>query len=210
MTGIFTVVTPATDRSLLTVIELRAATRQTDSKRDAELADLGDRVSAAIVRECNVKAAGATPPTLREEAVRDVFRGVCEADSLMLSRRPVASVTSIVVDGVTLDAAEFEVDAWSAMARRLSGDSLSTWSASKITIDYVAGFSTVPADLKLAAANLAAFYWSQQDRDPLVKSSSLPGVLDESYWIGDSTKGAGMPQEVLTRLVPYTNSAAAA
>src|SRR5690348_6633732 len=103
----FSVTTPATDLSLLTIAELRAAVGATDSSQDAELMVMGRRVSTSIARRCNVVSDAANPPTLLSETCTEVFRWD-GCGPLRLSRRPVTSVVSVTIGGDAVDAADYE------------------------------------------------------------------------------------------------------
>jgi len=150
-----TIATPALDLILLTLAEARAAVGVTDSSQDAQLEILRKRVSAAITAACRVASAGATPPTLRLEVVSDTYRLKSRHEALILSRRPVVTVSSVVEDGTTLAATDYEVDASAGLLKRLSGDEYTCWSCGKIVVAYSAGWETVPEDLKEAASKLA-------------------------------------------------------
>ena len=63
MSSLLTVTTPATDRALLTPAQSRQAVGNTDSSQDEALIRLGTLVSGAIYTECNIAAAGTSPPT---------------------------------------------------------------------------------------------------------------------------------------------------
>lgn len=201
------VTTPATDRSLLTIDELRAATGVATGSA-ADLAALGARVAAAITRGCLVAAAAAVPPTLRQETLTETFRPPRPVASLTLSRRPVVAVTSIVMGEVALDTDGFEVEGTAGLVRRLCGDRWIAWPCSKIVVVYDAGWAMVPDDLKLAASKLAALLWSSQGRDALLKRERIdsPGVdeTEREYWVGP-VDGAALPADVTDLLAPYTN-----
>jgi len=200
----FTVTTAATNTTLLTAAEARAAIGGVTAT-DTQITDLIARVSATIVRACRVPASGATPPTLRLETITETFRLKSRQESLVLSRRPGVAVSSVVEDGVTLDADEYEIDAAAGILYRLSDDDRTCWPGCKIVVVYSAGWETVPDDLKLAAVKLAGVLWSEGERvDPNLKSISIPGVVDREYWVAPSSDTL-IPQEVLDLLGPYMN-----
>lgn len=214
----FSVITAATDLSLLAIDELRAAVNISDSSRDADLQRIGKRVAAVIAAACKVATDGVTPPTLRLETVSDTFRqnrwfgrrpqrdrDSLEGDeTLYLSRRPIASVASVVEAGVTLDPGSFEIRAGTGALVRLNNDVPMQWARNKIVIVYDAGWDVVPDGLKRAAEQLMQIYWSQQVKDPLVRQVSIPGVLERQFWIGAATDPA-VPQDVMDDLGPYMN-----
>jgi hypothetical protein len=175
---------------------------------------LASRVADAITQACKIATDGATPPTLRLETVQDTYRlnrwwnrrdhpGLKE--TLIVSRRPIVAVNSVVEAGVTLDpTTDFEVRAGTGFLIRLFGDSPSHWARDKIVVNYDAGWATVPEGLKRAAEELMTFYWSEGYKDPLLRSINVPGVLERQYWIGSPTDPA-IPQSVMDKLGPYIN-----
>jgi hypothetical protein len=201
MTGFFgsmlTITTPATDLKLLTAAELRAAIGVTNGNQDTALAVIETRVAASIARVCRVPQGGVRVPTLRSETLTEVFRlnaSVCE---LRLSRRPIVSITSVVEDGTALDADDYETDDAAGLLRRLDGnDSPSRWASAKITVVYVAGWATVPDDLKLAAAKYVNALYQAGTRDANLRHEEIPGVRTVDYWVPDSGEPA-IPPEVI-------------
>lgn len=199
------VTTAANDLALLTDAELRQATG-IESGQDAEHAALGRAVSAAITSRCNVRSAGATAATLRLETLTQTFRLDCPEEKLILWRRPAISITSVVEDDVTVDAADYEIED-SIFLRRLCSDYPSWWSASKIVVVYTAGWETVPANLRSAAMKLAKVLWSENvPGDPNVKSIVVPGVYEIERWVpqGDDPL---MSKEIDELLRDYINPA---
>jgi len=201
---VFTVTTAATDTALLTAAEARAAIGGATAS-ETQITALIARVSAAIVRECKVASSGATPPTLRLETITETFRLKSRQDNLVLARRPVIAITSVVEDDVTLEADEYEIDTSPGILYRLSEDVRIRWADCKIVVVFSSGWETVPDDLKLAAVKLAGILWSEGERvDPNLKKESIPGVIDREYWVAPSGDTL-IPQEVLDLLGPYMN-----
>lgn len=212
------VVTPAADLSLLSIVELRRSANVSDSSRDADLLALGLRIAATITATCNIATDGATPPTLRKETITDTFRrnrffarvrnrdrdGLAGDEELYLSRRPIVSVASVTESGVLLDPASYEVRGGVGALVRLNNDVPCQWAPGKIVVVYDAGWATVPDGLKRAAEQLVQAYWSQQGKDPLVRQQSIPGVLEQQFQIG-SGSAAAIPQDVMDDLGPYMN-----
>lgn len=199
-----TITDAADDYNLLSIQELRAAVGVTGISDDAALTTMGEQISAAIARACGVAAAGSTPPTLREESIAETFRlSSCRA-SLSLARRPVVSVASVVEDGTTLDAEDYELDGGRLL--RLESDVERDWPAAKIVVTYTAGWATVPSDLKLAASKMAALVWSQASRDPLAKRERVRQddveEVETDYWVGPLNASA-IPADVADMLGPY-------
>lgn len=208
-----TVQTPAVDRNLLTTAQLRAAIGISDSSQDATLAVLGARASAAISKACRVVQGGVTPPTLRKETIIETFRRTsywargswpfadseAQRQNIILSRFPVVSVASVVVDGTTLDASEYELRPSDGVIVRLSGGQPTAWLNWKIVVTYDAGFETVPEDLALIASQMVQILWYQNNRDPNKKSEAVTGIGSHE-WFGNPHAGDLVPPSLMGAL----------
>lgn len=199
-----TVTSAAADPNLLSVEEMRAAVGVTGSSSDAALLILNGRISRAIAAHCRVASAGVAARTLRQETLTETFRTGMSREKLILSRRPIVSVTSIVEDGETLTGSDYEIDASSGILTRLEDDEPACWSWSKIVVVYVAGWSTVPDDLKLAASKLASEIYTVGTRDPNLKRIEVAGVEEREYWVSPSSDPL-ISAEVDALLAPYMN-----
>lgn len=177
-----TIVTENTDRLLLTRAEIAAVVPESDN---AALDALNARVSALIVKACNVARAGATPPTLRLESVSDTFRLKSLQDVLMLSRMPVVSFASLTEAGVSLtEGTDYECDRSAGLLYRLSGTERSSWACGTIVVSYSAGWQTVPHELRELACKLATMIASEGGRDASLGAMEIPGVISETYRFG--------------------------
>ena len=190
------VTTAAADRSLLTLAELRAAAGVPDNSRDAELTTLGARVAAAITGACQVARGGAVPPTLRLETLTETLQNDRHRTEIVLSRRPVVSVTSVTEIDAALTSADYEIEAGAGLLRRLAAGRPWCWPCRKVVIVYQAGWQTVPDDLKLAAAKFVQAEWQQGSRDPLLRRVKVEGISEREYWV-DPTKDSVIPAEVM-------------
>lgn len=213
-TPVLSVTSPASDLTLLTIAELRSAVGLTNNSRDADLIRIGTRIADALTQACHVSADGATPPTLRLETLTDTFRlnqwwgrlrHQTDRETLVLSRRPIVSIISVVEIGVTLDpTSDFEVRSAAGELTRLFNDEPSRWGPGKIVVSYTAGWSIVPEGLKRAAEKLTRFYWAEASRDPLLRSEIVTGLGEKTYWIG-APDDPSIPQDVMDDLGPYLN-----
>ncbi len=186
---------PNSDRSLLTPTELRAAAGS-NSISDPDLAALGDYISAAITRACQVTPAsiGAIEPTLREEGVTELFRVRCDQTYLALARKPVVEINSVLENDSPLDAADYEVDG--TLLYKLSGSCRVCWARGSVEVDYIAGYETVPADLKYAASKFIQAELVTSGRDPLLKVKTIEGVSSHEWWV-DPTRESIVPGDVM-------------
>jgi hypothetical protein len=208
---IFTVVEP-NGGGLLTLAEAKTALGidSGDTSRDTDINRLIAKISAAIFRACKIRSDGVAPPTLLSEEVRDIFR-LSQTDfparhPLQLSRRRVTEIT-VTEDGAELDPATYDLDRAAGHLCRINGsDDFTEWYGSKIVVDYVAGFETVPDDLKLAAEMWMRTLWRDVYQtpstiaDPFVKVDDIPGVRRIERWVSEmkaTTSSASlMPPEV--------------
>lgn len=206
-----TLTTPAEDYTLLSINEMRAAAGIADATQDEALQAMERRVVDTICTYCNVAIAGSARPTLRRETLTETFRAIQDQYSLVLSRRHNVNVTSVTVDGITLDPDDYDVGAESGQLWRLDEDTPIHWNANKVTVVYAAGFSTAPADLKLAAMDFFRFAWREKDRDPALKSQEvdIPGVERHrvEYWAGSlpGVAESAVPTFVSGQLLRYRN-----
>lgn len=200
-------VTPAADRNLLAIEDLRAAAGllSGDSSQDPALNKLGLRVSDRIAQECSVAPAGIASPTLKQEIVAQTFRLSCAVSMLILARRFVSSVTSVIAGGEAVDVSAFELDAGAGLLRRICGVRAGLWQPATIVVTYVAGFQIVPDDLALAASTAVQEQWSAANRDPLLKRDRVDDLGDQEFWVGGigGATGSSFSPTVQALLDPY-------
>jgi hypothetical protein len=196
----FSVTSPATELSLLTVAELRAAAGVDDGSQDAALLAMGRSVSTAIARHCNIADDGVNPPSLLRETCTEIFRW-SGCGPLKLARRPVTSITSVEIDGDAIDAADYEVAGRDLYA--LSDDTIAEWQSGKITVVYVAGYSTAPGDLKVAASKLVTDTRGEIGRESSLKRVNIPGVIEKEFWVAPA-ESPFISQEIADLLAPYS------
>lgn len=182
MRSILTVTTAASELYLLTEAEAREASGITSGENDKVL-NFRKRSAAIITSACNVRAAGAQPATLLLETLQETFRLEESADVLTLARRPIVEIVSVVEDGVTLDATDYETDASVGALRRLCSDYPDWWPPYKIVVSYRAGWATVPEPLKMAAMKLVTLLKAESARDPNMREVEIPGVMRKVYWV---------------------------
>lgn len=190
-----TVVTPAADRALLTLAEIKGALGVTTSDRDEQLAALGLQIADMISDECRVPRGGIVPLTLRSELLEETIRLDRSENDLILSRRFISAVTAVELDGVALDLATIEIGAGAGMLSRIVSRRKKCWECGEYVVSYTAGFAEVPGPLKRAAITVLREQASADDRDPLLKRyrRKTEGVSEGEweYWVNASTGGSG-------------------
>jgi hypothetical protein len=198
MRSIFTVTDPASETSLLTIEELRAAAGVTGSSQDTALMALGQQLSEAIAVSCGVASDGEHPRTLLSEACSETFRIKRCVARLRLARRPVSAIASVTVDDEALDAAEYEIDKASGLLFRICGD----WPCGTVEVSFTAGFATAPGALKLAASKLTTALYAESGRDPNLKRVDIPDVMEKEFWVAP-TNDPLLTTEIQDLLAPY-------
>ena len=199
----FRVLTPAADRGLLTIPELRAAAGVQDDAQDAHLQSLGLRVADLMARAAGIAVDGVLPPTFRLEVAEETFQ-CSRGAKLLLARRFVHDVSSVTEAGRVLPVSDYALDGGAGVLTRLDGDRRRGWSG-LVTVSYASGFDLVPEDLKHLAAVALREILSAENRDPLLRSETLDGVGRWDWQVGGSARGAGgaLPVVVADGLWPY-------
>jgi len=211
MDSIVTVVTPPATLHLTTPDAVKADLGVETDDNSLFFTDIG-AVSSAIAGYLNRELALAT--------VSEQYRLDRGRPAINLARYPVVGITSVTEAGVLLAASSYELDPGAGQLFRLSNDSRICWAASKITVVYQAGFKlpgsdgytagaagSLPADIEKAAVIACVARAQGRGRDPMVKSTVVPNVLEEQYWVGtDPGQGdSGLPIESERLLDRYRN-----
>jgi hypothetical protein len=128
--------------------------------------------------------------------------------TLVLSRRYLHSITSIVVAGTTLTTDNYEADKSAGTLRYLSASGCEVyWPTGKTVVTYSAGFATAPEPLKLAATLLVREQWAMSQRDPSIRSESFDGLGSFTYGSGSMmSQSGGMPPGVADLLASYRHT----
>lgn len=199
-------VTAASDLTLLSAADLRVAAgyAANDSTKDTALRALELEVAAAIARYCGIVEIGAYPVTVKSEVVTETFRFDKRRMRLILSRRPVTAISSVVEEGTTVASSDHEIEASSGILHRLCSDDRTYWRCGKIVVSYTAGWSTVPAGITGAAKKVIAEMWGATGRDPNLKRVRIEGVSEREYWVPPTTDPL-LTDEVQDMLAPYRN-----
>lgn len=212
------VTVPATNHRLVTLEVVKAELRVTGTSEDDFLGNAIDRASAAIERWCNRVFA---VETVRETFARSQLAGFHmpafgnSSDSLVLTRWPVVSLVSVTESGSALATSAYEFDPASGLLYRLGNGGLRRpWMNGAAVVEYQAGYvlpgddgRDLPADIERAAVMLVKAEWFARDRDPLVKTEDVTGVLATTYWVGGIPGGGTLPPDVEGLLSPYRSPA---
>lgn len=195
-TRLSTVTVPATNRRLARLDVFKMGPKTIDGAQDEYLDYLRDVASQAFESACN--------RTFARETIQDVFRidhrrfdrDVNRDHELVLSRRPVASITSVADWTGTLDPSLYEVDAEAGILYRLwnCGDGTFArvpWCSRSVTVVYVAGYilpddasANLPVDIQDAVITIMRQRFKGKDRDPALRSQSDSAIGNQSFWLG--------------------------
>lgn len=209
--------TPAAKTDLTTLAAVKAELGLTDGK-DNEWLSLQIQVASQVaVNYLNIVEADDSTVTLGQETLVETYRvhhsrylsrrlDSERTEYLLLSRRPVTSIASVVQDGVTLDPTEYEVDGTGAL-KHLSSDRPTDWNGNKVIVTYTAGWllpgqqgRNLPPDIESATIGLVKAAWYARKRDPNLKSQNIPGVIDEAFFFRSPEPGAPLPEEIAQKL----------
>lgn len=197
-----TVSEAAASIDLTTLATVKAELGITNGTSDADLARFITQMSHAAATYCN--------RVFAKETVVDYFRPQNECrstDKLLLSRFPVGTITSVVEDGTTLDAADYEVDPTTGFLWRLSDDERTSWALAKIVATYAGGYELLdelPNDVERAVIVMVKQAWFAKSQDPMAKAEEVPGVYRIERWVGTAPGEIGaIPAEAEALLDPY-------
>lgn len=201
MPPLLTVTVPATTTALTDLASVQAELGLSGGGDDAYLQAQIAAASAAIVSWCG--------RVFARESVQEVWREYSPMACLSLARQPVTALASVVEDGITLAAADYELDASAGMLWRLSDEDRVCWRGRKVTVAYTAGYAlpgepsrTLPHDVQRACTLMVAAQYNARGRDPMIRSQSAQDVGQVSYL--DPRAGMeAMPPQAAALLHPY-------
>lgn len=223
----FTVVERAESNDLTTLEAVKSVLGITGAAEDDYLSRIIRQASSAVTSYLRVPQASDGSRTLAVEKLEQTFRfepqrargGVSSENQrqhLILARKPVTSVVSVIEGTRPLDVSEYELDGASGLLKRLRNDRLSNWSGcSKVVVTFSAGWKlpdaeddqTMPSDIEDVVVDLVKLKRASRNRDPLVKSIEVVDVDITQYWVGSTGKDGALPQELTSRLDGYRYSA---
>jgi hypothetical protein len=213
MKSIVTVLATAPSYDLTTLATAReelGAKRKNDAKLRRWITDASAGVVDYLGRPLALETVVETfrPPggTYRGNGSLDHPR---DAEVLRLSRYPVTSVSSVVIDGTELDpASDWEMDPEPALLYRLGPfGTRAGWYGAVIAVTYAAGYALphdLPRPIGQACLLLLRHRWMTGDRDPTIRAENVSGVIDTQYWVGGMPgENAAVPPEAAALLNPY-------
>lgn len=196
---------------LTTAAQVNVAMRQGATVDQALIEAKIDQISAMCAAWCNLaRGIDGRAPTFGSETLRATWLNApCARDGLLLLpwRAPIVSITSVVENGITLAATDYQL-LEGGVLRRLSGDDEIEWSPLKIVVVYVAGWSLpsgVPPELEGQVIEQVKLGYLGTDRDPSLRSESSPDLYQASYGVigGDSIGESGLLRSLEQALAPF-------
>jgi len=210
MRSIVKVTTPATNEMLTTVARVQGDLGITGN--DAAITTAIEEASSRIEAELGYHLALETVT----QTFRAGFNGYSEAvTALALERTPVVEIDGITMDASALVDGEWIIDEVSGLLYWVDGSSgLSTpWRfAASVAVSYSGGWvmpgdegRTLPPALEAAAVAYCRSMLASRERDPMLRSVEIPGVITRDYY---STNRAGgesvlLPPDVASMLAPF-------
>lgn len=228
----FTVATPAAIKILTSLTTVKTDLNISGSAEDAYLTEKINQASAAVCSYLRVPMASDGTVTLGSEDLVQTFRfeasrpgflftGVGSYNPrrhLILARRPVTAVASVVEQSTTLDQSQYELDGASGLLKRLRSDREASWDGcSKVVVSFTAGWllpdkgnaRTLPYDIEKAVIDLVKGARAARLRDPLLKEIEVVDISRKVFWVG-GTGSTTLPPEIAATLDPYRYAALAA
>ena len=176
----------AVTRRIVSLADAKLHMNKNNTADDVEIQDFIDAAQAVVQREV-----GPVVPTSYTETLP------APPGRLILSHRPVISITSLSETGTLLSPSAYRLDPASGLVERAYGSGAGYWASTgsnaDIAVTYLAGRSgPVPANYRLATLELTAHLWrnSQMGRNRRVRGS---GPEDDTAAVG---LGFSLPNRV--------------
>lgn len=202
-----TTITPAATIDLTDIQTVKRELDIADNSSDDLLSRWISSTSSAVQQYCNRIFA---VQTLLDKIYRDCGAGLHIVSPrerpLQLSGFPIASSPTVIEDSVTLvENIDFLVNYDAGQLFRLDSNlSLRRWASLPVTVQYQAGYATIPADVVDAAVLMVKHRWFTRKRDPYLRQESIPGVIEQQWWIAQGPGSNGsMPPDVEDMLEKY-------
>jgi hypothetical protein len=205
MYSILTVTTEATTYDLTELSDVKDELSLKDGNSDATLKRYISSASLAAMQYCNRTFA---VETLSEQFFADppnrMVRGGVKV--LQLARWPLIAGSVVVTeDGVLLvENTDYLVDKTNGQLTHLDVSGLSVlWHPLPLTVAYQAGYATTPVDVEDAIIKMVTRRFSAKGRDPNLKQQSIPGVIEQQWWIATGTESGNMSPDITDVLDNY-------
>lgn len=189
----FQVLDPATQLPIVSLADAKAQLLipTTDITRDDQVRHMLAVATSHAERYCNA--------SFRRQSFTKTFNGGTATLSLTA---PVLSVTTVVEDGTTLTADDYDLDPVSGLLWRGDMGSGQTWAhgAGIVTVTWSAGYANPPLPVQQGVLELLSHLW--ESRQGTVPRFGGGGSIDPAD-SGDSSRSFLVPYRVREMLDPY-------
>lgn len=106
---------------------------------------------------------------------------------------------------VLVEDRDYRIDAdkgWLIRINRFTGQA-ERWPAMPVTVQYSAGYATIPDDLVDAVLRQITGRFKAKGRDPMLKSQDQPGLGIQQYWIGSPPGAYGALAPEVVQMVEH-------
>jgi hypothetical protein len=193
------VVTPASTLDLVALATVKAELGIIDTTQDSYLSILIREASGLVSLHCQrVFPLETVAETFRRDPSPTCGRFPV-VRPVVLTRNPVASITSVTVDGVTLAGTDYEIDKAAGLLWRLTAsDTRTAWTYNKLVVTYAAGFTTIPGEVERVTADLVKLAYASRSRDPALRAEKILDLIDSQYQVGGD-----LTADILARVAQY-------
>lgn len=205
MYSILTVTIAAKTYDLTDLADVKDELGITTGGSDTVLGRYISSASLAAMQYCNRTFA---VETLSEQFFADhpnrMVRGGVKI--LQLTRWPLVAKSTVVTEDsiVLVEGTDYLVDNANGQLTRLDASGLAVyWHPLPLTVAYSAGYASIPLDVADAIIRMVTRRFSAKGRDPNLKQQSIPGVLEQSWWIATGTETGNMSPDITDVLDNY-------
>jgi hypothetical protein len=214
----FRIVTPADTTQLTTLATLKEELAdKITGLSDAALKRLLNRATGEIATYLNVPVAADGSARLGLETIEETLHrspwlhGHGHRE-IVLSRKPVTEIISVVVGGSTIDDTGYELDPAAGILKRVWSPTTFAFNitpGARSVITYKAGWTlpgddpedyTMPPQLEGAVLSLINLAISQSTRDPTVKTQWVTDIERLDFWVGAIGENGSIPPEIADKL----------
>jgi len=206
---ITTVLASAKSYEFTDLATVKAELELTDGKSDARLKRYIKAASAAAAQYCNRRG-------FQIETVQDAIFPQKDPhlpgsfETLQLSSWPIGAIVSLTENGNTLVVdIDFSVDADVGQLIRLDmAGNRCLWNALPKVAQFTAGFSGrdgfggIPADIEDAVIKMVTRRYLAP-KDPNLMQQTVPGVLEQRWWIASNSETGNMSPDITDVLDNY-------
>ncbi len=103
-----------------------------------------------------------------------------------------------------VDGTDFRIDYTNGQLMRLDTNGYPRhWPVYPIAVVYVGGFATIPSDVADAVIRMVRGRWNARGRDPMTRQISIPGVIEQQFWVPTGSEGGNLSPDVSDILDNY-------